>query len=117
MDHPQAVAATLAKANELIGGSYTDPTGEDRISDRLEGGTILATQAALGSLAASAIQALQLAADGDETGAGHIRAGLFGENFPRPTDAQEKALLTGLYAGHRLSPQNSSAPSTRAWRP
>ena len=117
MDHPQAVATTLAKANELISGSYADPTGQDQISDRLERGTIPTIQSALGSLVASATQALQLAADGDETGAGHIWADLFGENFPRPTDAQEKALLTGLYAGHRLSPQNSTAPSTRAWRP
>ena len=117
LDHPQAVAATLTKGHELLGGSYSDPTGEDQISDRLENWTIMTTQTALGGLAASATQALKLAADGNETGAGHIWADLFGVNFPRPTDSQEKALLAGLYAGRRLSPDNSSAPSTRAWRP
>jgi hypothetical protein len=115
--HPQAVGATLAKAYELIGGSYTDPTGEDQISDRLENWTVMATHNTLGGLATSATRALELAANGDETGAAHVWADLFGENFPRPTDAQEKTLLTGLYAGRRLSPNNSLAPSTRAWRP
>ena len=117
MDHPQAVAATLAKAYELIGGTYTEPTGEDQISDRLEHWTIPVTQASVGDLATSATRALGLAADGDETGAAHIWADLFGEHFPRPTDLQEKAVLAGLYAGRRLSPTNSAAPSTRAWRP
>ncbi len=117
LDHPLAVAATLTKGYELLRGSYTDPTGQDQISDRLENWTITSTQTAFGSLAASATEAIKLAGDNDETGAGHIWADLFGVNFPRPANSQERAFLAGLYAGRRLSPTNSSAPSTRAWRP
>ena len=117
MEHADAVSTTLATAHELLGSTYTDPTGADQISDRLEDWSVVTARAAIETLAARAAEAQQLADGGDETAAGHIWADLFGENFPRPTDAQEKALLSGLYAGRTVAMTNRPAPSTRAWRP
>jgi hypothetical protein len=117
MAHAKAVAATLAKANELLGGPYTEPTGEDQISDRLEPWKVATAHATVAKVAASAAQALHLAAGDNETAAGHIWADLFGEKFPRPTDAEEKKIISGLFAGSIVAPTNRPTPTTRAWRP
>jgi len=117
MEHPDAVSATLAKACELLGGPYSDPTGADQISDRLDSWKIATAKAAMGTLSAQAAQAVQLAAGGDEAGAGRIWADLFGEIFPRPNDAEEKSFLKGLFTGGTVAATNRPAPSTRAWRP
>ena len=89
----------------------------DQISDRLDSVKIATAKAVLGTLSARAAQAVQLAADGDETAASHIWADLFGEEFPRPTDAEEKSFLKGLFAGGTVATTNRPAPPTRAWRP
>lgn len=117
MDHPEAVAAALAKAVELLGGPYTDPTGADRISDRLQPVQVSTARAVLGPVAAQGAHAVQLGADGDDHGASLIWAGLFGDVFLSPADEERDALRrlhTGptLLAGARLS-----TPPTRAWRP
>ena len=117
MNHADAVSASLAKAHELLGGPYTDPTGADQISDRLEPWSVVTARTTIGTLAARADRAQQLAAGGDETAAAHIWADLFGEHFPRPTDAEEKALIRGLYSGETVAETNRPATSTRAWRP
>ena len=80
--------------------------GPDLGSSRARG-AIMTTQSALDTLAASAARALQLAADGDETGAAQFGRTCSARTSQVPTDAQEKALLTSLYAGRRLSPKTS----------
>jgi predicted nucleotidyltransferase len=120
-DHAAAVAASLAKAVDLLGGTYTDPTGVDAISSRIEPWTVQAVRPQVQSLAAQAAQALELAASGDEIAAADIWARLFGECFPAPTaeerqEAQQRKLET-LYGGGTLAVTGRPAPSTRAWRP
>jgi hypothetical protein len=117
MAHAEAVAAALAMAHQLLGGAYTDPTGEDQISERLDPWKVTAASAVVEGLATRAAQAVQLAVDGDETAAAHIWADLFGEKFPRPTDAEEKRFISGLFTGATVGAANRPAPPTRAWRP
>ncbi len=122
MDHAAAVAAALAKAAELLGSSYTDPTGVDTISDRIETWRVQALQPQVAALASKATEALDLATAGDEIGAAEIWAALFGDCFPVPTaadkqEADQRKQLTKLYTGGTLAVTSRPAPSSRAWRP
>jgi hypothetical protein len=115
-EHPEALSATLVKAVELLGGTYTEPTGVDQISDRLKAEQVVTAQAVLGPLSVRTTEALALAAAGDETRAAHIWADLFGEQFPRPAAVGETAFLRQLYAGVGVASTARAAPRTRAWR-
>jgi hypothetical protein len=116
MDHADAVAATLSMGTQLLGGSYTDPTGVDRISDRLDPEDVAKASAGMQRLADLAGEAQQLAAVGNETGAAHIWADIFGAPFPRPT-ADEKAFLHRLHLGASVAAATRQTPTTRAWSP
>lgn len=118
--HADAVAATLAKAAALLGGPYTDPTGVDRISARLDPADVATAQAKMRRLADRAAEAQRLVAAGDETSAAHIWADLFGDPFPRPA-GNEKGFLSGLHNGASLGATGATStarptPRTRAWR-
>jgi hypothetical protein len=120
VDHPTAVARTLHRGAEMLCGPYTEPTGVDRIDTRLDPDQKAAAQHALAALADQADEALRLAAEGDDTGASRIWAGIFGEPFPAP-DAM-KGVLQDLHAGKALTSLGSITsarrnPTTRAWRP
>jgi hypothetical protein len=113
-EHADAVAATLSKGAQLLHGHYTDPTGWDRISDRLSTKDIATARMGMQRLAAEAATAQQLAASGAETEAAHVWAEIFGEPFPRPA-ADEKGFLKGLYTGSVVTSRRT--PATRAWKP
>ncbi len=116
--HSQAVAATLSMGARLLGGPYTDPTGVDRISDRLSPADVVTAQREMERSAGLAAEAERLAARGDEASAERIWAGIFGEMFPHPKEG-EKRFLQGLHAGASVGPAVISRPTppTRAWRP
>ena len=114
-EHADAVAATLAKGAQLLDGHYTDPTGWDRISDRLSTKDAATARTGMQRLATKAATGQQLAASGAETEAAHVWADIFGEPFPRPA-ADEKGFLKGLYAGTGTAAARRT-PTTRAWRP
>ncbi|MFP5317805.1 MAG: SMODS domain-containing nucleotidyltransferase [Acidimicrobiia bacterium] len=119
--HPDAVAAAFAAAARLLGATYTDPTGADVISERLDPADVEKAQSGMQRLADSAVDALRLAEAGDEEGAAQIWADIFGDAFPRPKQA-EKDYLARLYGGAgvdssgRTSSQRRT-PRTRPWRP
>lgn len=113
-EHADAAAATLAKGAQLLDGHYTDPTGWDRISDRLPAKDIATARMGMRRLATKAARAQQLAASGDETEAAHVWADIFGEPFPRP-DVDEKGFLQGLYPSAAVTGRRT--PTTRAWKP
>jgi hypothetical protein len=120
LDHPTAVARTLRRGAEMLCGSYTEPTGVDRIDTRLEPAQKASAQQALAALADQADEALRLADAGDDDGASRIWAAIFGEPFPAP-DAM-KSVLQGLHTGKTLSSLGALSttrrnPTTRAWRP
>ena len=114
--HPDAVAVALTKATELLDASYVDPTGADRISDRLQPHQVALAKSVLVVKAARAVQALRLAGDGDEQGAALIWAELLGEVFPSPAD-EEREALRRLHAAPILVPAAAAvaATPTRAW--
>jgi len=120
VDHAEAVAAALAAGARLLAGHYHEPTGIDRISDRLDPWAKSLAQQALVSLAAQAAEAVRRAGQGDEVAAAEIWASLFGEDcFPRPK-ADEKSFLSRLWAGATVASTVAAArplPTTRAWQP
>ncbi len=119
-DHPEAVAAALAAGARLLASHYCEPTGVDRISDRLDAWTKSSACQALSHLATRAADALNKVDQHDEETASEIWASLFGNDcFPRPS-ADEKSFLARLWTGTAVA----SAPAvsrpmrtTRAWRP
>lgn len=120
VDHAVAVSATLSAGAQLLGCSYTDPTGEDRISDRLGPSDIETAKVKMQQLAALATEAQRLAASGDEPAAERVWAEIFGKPFPSPED-REKRFLQSFYVGTGAAATGASAaghtPTTRAWRP
>ncbi|MGH9228303.1 MAG: hypothetical protein ACRD07_06135 [Acidimicrobiales bacterium] len=115
--HADAVTATLVMGAQLLGGTYTDPTGVDRISDRLDPADVVTARTGMQRLAGLATEAQRLGAAGDQTAAAHIWADIFGEPFPRP-GADEKRFLNGLYTGPGFGAAAAHrTPTTRAWRP
>ena len=120
LDHAAAVTATLSTGAQLLGGPYTDPTGADRISDRLDPRVVATARAEMVRLAERATEAGRLAALGDEMAAALIWAEIFGQPFPRPADG-EKKFLQSLYAGSGIGATGAATsrrtPTTRAWRP
>lgn len=120
VDHADAVAATLAMGAQLLGRPYDDPTGEDRISDRLSEAAVARAKSGMEHLASCAAKAQRLAAEGKEIAAAHIWAEIFGEPFPHP-GADEKASLQSLNTGAAAAATGATAarrtPTTRAWRP
>lgn len=114
--HPDAVAATLATGARLLDATYTDPTGVDRISERLDPADRAVVLAGMQRLAELAEEAQQALTAGDETAAARIWADVFGDQFPRPA-TDEKGYLQGLHLGTGVSAAASSTPTTRAWRP
>jgi hypothetical protein len=121
ISYPEGIVAALATGANLLGTHYYEPTGVDRISDRLDPCIKQTAQQALGRLAAQAAEAVRMAIEGDEDGAAHIWADLFGDDcFPRPS-ADEKRFLSQLWAGATTAPAAPAVarptPTTRAWRP
>jgi len=116
--YPEGIAAALATGATLLGTHYCEPTGVDRISDRLDPWMKQTGQQALGRLAAQAAEAVSLAAVSDEDSACHIWSDLFGDDcFPRP-GADEQGFLSRLWAGATVAPAVARrTPTTRAWRP
>ena len=120
VDHADAVAATLVMGAQLLGSPYDDPTGEDRISDRLSAAAVARAKSGMEHLAGRAAEAQRLAAEGKEIAAAHIWAEIFGEPFPHPR-VDEKARLQSLNTGAGVVATGATAarrtPTTRAWRP
>lgn len=115
MEHPDAVAATLTMGDRLLGGCYTDPTGVDRISDRLDPADVKKAAASMQRLATRAAEAQQIAPR-DENAAANIWADMFGPLFPRPS-TDEKSFLQTLHLGAGVATATRRTPTTRAWRP
>ncbi len=109
-DHPEAVAAALAAGARLLTFSLCEPTGVDRISDRLDAWTKSSACQALSHLATRAADALNKVDQHDEEIASEIWASLFGNDcFPRPS-ADEKSFLARLWTGTAVA----SAPAVFA---
>lgn len=114
--HPDAVAAILAAGAEMLGSAYDDPTGTDRISDRLSRSEVELAKSVLDALATKADHALKRARDGDEIGAARECAEIFGDGFPAP-EPGDRSYLERLHRGAAVAGTSvAGAPTTRAWK-
>lgn len=126
IDHHQACLDILNKGAELLGGSYFDPTGVDRISDRLDGGVALHARAIFAEGAAKAREAVQLAERGQHGAANALWYDLFGPPFPEPKSSSAGDAIAATFAGgvvdrigrvQHASRSTQETRPTRAWRP
>jgi len=124
LPYAQACLVVLEAGAELLAGSYTDPTGVDRLSDRLKPDARASAQAAFAAAAAKASEARALAEDGDEQNALRVWHDVFGDPFPEPKGQTLGAALSAATGGSvtrtgHVSPSaaaRQSAPPTRSWR-
>lgn len=106
-DYPDLIAATLDSASRMLTGDYNDPTGVDRISDRIPLTVRSDAKATIDRCLTTANEAVAAAAAGDERKAANLWADLLGDEFPRPTDSAAKR--------NALAAMQSRTP-TRSWR-
>lgn len=110
MSYPDAIVASLKSAVAMLADDYYDPTGQDRISDRIEPAIRSDAQTVIATKLDTAETAKRAADGGDDDTAAELWAELLGDEFPRPEDAAEKAAeLKSLVALNRTHP-------TRAWK-
>lgn len=107
MAYPDAIVAALESASVMLPGDYDDPTGIDRISDRIPLGVRLDAKAVIDRCLVIARDAQAAAAAGDETKAANLWADLLADEYPRPaSSAAERSTIASMY---RSNP-------TRPWR-
>lgn len=126
MAHDRACLQILEKGAELLGGHYYDPTGVDRICDRLDGGIALHARSVFTEAAGKAAQAVELAGRGEHSAAITIWHDLFGPPFEEPRESSAGAAIATAFAGgevdqlgHVRQPARlpRQVPATRAWHP
>ena len=117
IDHSDAVAKALRAGADMLGSPYSDPTGVDQISDRLDARNIATSKSTMQRVANEAERAIVAARAGDEGGAATIWSDIFGDAFPRP-NAGDRSYLEHLHRGGAVLPSASTprTPTTRAWR-
>jgi hypothetical protein len=122
--YPEACLLALQTGAQLLGGSYTDPTGKDRISDRLTSDARATARAAFASAVAKAREARALADSGDVQNAVRVWHELFGAPFPEGKPQSVRGALAAATGGSVTSTGHVSttssgrqgAPPTRSWR-
>ncbi len=93
----QAIASVLATAVVAIGNGYYDPTGVDRLSDRLPNDVRARARTAFSEASQRAQEALRLEAAGDELGAVRVWKSVLGSQFPEvpPQSVDETFRIAG----------------------
>lgn len=123
MDDDEALAALLAYGATALspGHTYTDPTGRDDLSKRLDPIDRTAAHAVFEKAAAKAAEAVHMRHTGEHNAAIAIWYDLLGDPFPEPS-AREALHSLGAGAGVTAAGVVSRvaqvrATPTRAWRP
>jgi hypothetical protein len=119
LGHAEAVLRIFARGVELLGSGYCDPTGAERLSDKLADVDREAARQAFVDAAALSSRALELDESGQEHQAVATWLQIFGNLFG-VGDSTGADYLRGLGAGAAVVGAKSSAPgatTTRAWAP
>jgi hypothetical protein len=124
MPYPQACQTVIGSAVQLLGDSYTDPTGQDQLSERLTDEERSRARNAFAVAAAKAREARDLAEAGDHTNTIRVWHEMFGEPFPEPKGQSLGGALAAAVGGSVTSTGHvsattaarQSAPPTRSWR-
>jgi hypothetical protein len=126
LDHPQACRRVFETGARLLIIGYTDPTGQDLISRRLDPEVAALAQAEFAEAAQLAREAQRLAAAGDDAAAIAIWHELFGDPFPNPPTQTARDALASSFAGGSVTSTGrvttsragrQPTPPTRSWRP
>ena len=125
LDHPEACRRIFETGARLLTIGYTDPTGRDLISRRLDPNVAALAQAEYAVAARLAREAQRLAAAGDDAAAIAIWHELFGDPFPNSPDQTARDALAGSFAGGSVTSTGRVTTSragrqptlpTRSWR-
>lgn len=123
--HDEALTRALETGAERLGTSYYEPTGVDRISDRLKPSIVATTKPVLQRAAEQAREARRLADAGDHDAAIAIWRALCGDCFPAPAAQDTGQALSQAFHGGSITSTGRVASSTagaqqarpvRSWR-
>lgn len=121
--HDEALAQILEMGASLLGNTYTEPTGVDLISSRLQPDVIAQAKPVLETAARRAREARQLADAGDHNEAIRIWHSLCGDCFPAPEEQDVATALGRSFQGGAVttsgtvSTTRSGAQTSRPVRP
>jgi hypothetical protein len=101
--HDVAVTRIFEIGSRLLGESYTEPTGKDKISSRLKPDIIAKAKPVFADAAYKARQALALTESGDHNEAIRIWHGLFGDCFPVPNSQDDATALRRSFEGGAIT--------------
>jgi hypothetical protein len=121
MPHDEALAAILAKGAALLslGAVYTDPTGVDQISKRLDPKVRSRAANVFADAARKAQDAVAAAQRGEHNAAIAIWWSMLGDEYPKPSESQaiedlgRGTVITSIIT--RVAP--AKPPTTRSWSP
>jgi hypothetical protein len=126
MPHDEALAVILAAAADKIGGTYYEPTGVDRISERLDPSDVAKAAPVLRELARKAAEARNLSAAGDAAGTLAVWKSVCGELFPAPPSQSAGEALSRAFTGATVTSAGTVSSTaagaqrsqpTRSWAP
>lgn len=125
LPHDRALARILEAGAELLGGRYTEPTGEDEISAHLKPDIVTAAKRVLTEAAHKARHARSLTDAGDHNEAIRVWHELLGDCFPEASPQDDATALRRSFQGGAItisgtattarSTGQSSRP-VRSWR-
>jgi hypothetical protein len=122
----EAVTRILEAGARLLGGTYSEPTGNDQISARLKPDVIAKAKPVLTEAARKARQARALTEVGDHNEAIRVWHELFGDCFPTATPQDDATSLRRSFQGGALTVSGTVSTSrtvgqtsrpVRPWRP
>lgn len=126
VDNPIALERFFASASASLDTGYTDPTGYDRLSDKLPLEIRRRASEQFSLCARIASEARALAANGDDDNACRLWQSIFGQAFPAPAAPSAHDVLEASFAGTGLTSLGTptSSPTarhriqtTRSWAP
>jgi hypothetical protein len=124
--HDEAVARILEAGANMLGGTYTEPTGVDTISARLKPEVVSQAKPVLQNAAVRAREARHLTDAGDHTEAIRIWHSILGDCFPAPTTQDAATALHNAFHGGSVTSAGTVAATSagrqparpsRSWRP
>lgn len=122
--HDDALTRILERGAILLGGTYTEPTGVDVISDRLKPDIIAAAKPVLDMAVRRAREARALTAAGDDNEATRIWRDLCGDCFPEAQGQDVGRALGNAFHGGSVTSSGAVSPTrvgaqqnrpTRSW--
>jgi hypothetical protein len=123
--HDVACERLLRAGADLLGKSYTDPTGADLISERLKPDVVATARPVLEQAARQAAEARRLTEVGDHDEANRLWHAIFGDPFPAPPEQDDSEALRRSFTGGAVTSAGTVSTSarsgqrsqpTRSWR-